>query len=237
MVKCYVCQAEIKSEVIYTEHILLNSLGGKLKSESLICQICSPSFDKIDAALSKQLNFVGLLLNIRRDRGKNPDIRAAINETGEEIFISAGGKPVPIKPTINISNLDEKLHFSLQARDEKQMKEVLHGLKRKYPDLDVQQLLQTAVVRREYLSNPVHYSGTVGGDEAFRAICKMAINFYMYKGGIRDYISHLISYIKDGQLKNCVWHYYPDELTALNGENFNFFHTLLVKGDPLEHIL
>lgn len=237
MAQCYICETEIQLENRYKEHILLNSLGGKLKSASLLCQKCAPCFDAIDAALSKQLNPIGLLLNIKRDRGTNPSIKATITETGEEIFIGAGGKPVPIKPVIKDPVIDGALHLSISARDKKQMREVLQGLKRKYSWLNVEAMLDEAAPQGFYMTSPVHHEETVGGEEAFRAICKMAIGFYLHQGGTRDFIAHLIPYIKDGQNCNCVWFYYPDNFTALDGENLTVLHRLYVKGDPSEGIL
>lgn len=237
MAQCYVCETEIQPENRYKEHILLNSLGGKLKSDSLLCQKCAPCFDAIDTALSKQLNSIGLLLNIKRDRGTNPSIKATIGDTGEEIFIAAGGKPVPIKPVVKATIIDGALHLSISARDKKQMRQVLQGLKRKYSWLDVEVTLNEAVSRGFYMTSPVHHQETVGGEEAFRAICKMAIGFYLHQGGTRDVIAHLIPYIKDGQNCSCVWFFYPDNFTALDGEDLTIFHTLHVKGDPSEGIL
>lgn len=237
MAQCYICETEIQPENRYKEHILLNSLGGKLKSASLLCQKCAPCFDAIDTALSKQLNPIGLLLNIKRDRGTNPSIKATITDTGEEIFIGAGGKPVPIKPVVKEPIIDGVLHLSISARDKKQMREVLQGLKRKYSWLDVEATLNEAVSQGSYMTSPVHHEETVGGEEAFRAICKMAIGFYLHQGGTRDAIAHLIPYIKDGQNHSCVWFFYPDTFTALDGENLTVFHTLYVKGDPSEGIL
>lgn len=237
MAQCYVCETEIQPKDRYKEHILLNSLGGKLKSDSLLCQKCAPCFDAIDAALSKQFNPIGLLLNIKRDRGTNPSIKATITETGEEIFIDVGGKPVPIKPVVKDLIIDGSLHQSISARDRKQMREVLQGLKRKYPRLDVEAMLNEAVSHGSYMTSPVHHQVIVGGEEAFRAICKMAIGFYLHQGGTRDAIAHLVPYIKDGQNCSCVWFFYPDNFTALDGENLTVFHTLYVKGDPSEDIL
>jgi hypothetical protein len=238
MAQCYICEIEIQSENRYKEHILLNSLGGKLKSEYLLCQKCAPCFDTIDAALAKQLNFIGLLLNIKRDRGTNPPIKAIITDTGEEICIGAGGKPVPIKPVIKDSIVDGVFNLSISARDRRQMREVLQGLKRKYSWIDVEHMLGEAVSQGSYMTSPVYRQETVGGKEAFRAICKMAIGFYLHQDGKRDTIAHLIPYIKDGQNCNCVWFFYPnDSTTALNEENLTVFHTLYVKGDPSEGIL
>ena len=245
MPRCYVCTTEIGTDNFYREHILLNSIGGKLiggeqKASSLICRKCAHDLDAIDAALSDQLNHIGLWLNIKRDRGTNPPVKATIVETGEEISLSGGGKPASVKPTINDYIIDDdKIHLSISARDRKQMREVLKGLKRKYSltGLDVETTLQDAIPQRYYLTTPAHYEATTGGEKAFRAICKMAINFYIHSGGVRNFITHLIPYIKGEQQQNCVWYFYPDDFTAFNGEELQVFHTLYVKGDPSEGIL
>lgn len=237
MAQCYVCETEIQPESRYKEHILLNSLGGKLKSASLLCQKCAPDFDAIDTALSNQLNPIGLLLDIKRDRGTNPSIKAKIPSTGEEIFISAGGKPVPIKPVITDSIVDGELHLSISTRDRKQMREALQGLKRKYSWIDVTAMMNEAVLQGSYMTSPVYHEATVGGEEAFRAVCKMAIGFYLHQGGTRDFIAHLIPYIRGEQTHNCVCFFYPDDFTALDGENLSIFHTLFVRADPLQGVL
>ncbi|WP_375499415.1 hypothetical protein [uncultured Nostoc sp.] len=97
--------------------------------------------------------------------------------------------------------------------------------------------MSNAIKRQESIDSPIKYQLTFGGNEAFRAICKMAISFYIYKGGERNYISHLIPYIKDGQLNNTVWHYYPENITNSNSENIEVLHTLFVVGNPSEKIL
>ena len=65
----------------------------------------------------------------------------------------------------------------------------------------------------------------------------MATSFYIYKGGERNHISHLIPYIRDGQLNNTVWHYYPENISNYNSENIEVLHTLFVVGNPSEKIL
>ena len=237
MSKCYICECEISQDNVYKEHIILNSIGGRLKSSSLICNKCAPHFDGIDAALGKQLNIIGLVLDIKRDRGKNPYTKAKIVSTGKEVSLISGGKIVPIQPTIDVRYDGDNVYLSVSTRDENQMREALIGLKRNHPWIDVQELMSNAIKRQEFIDSPLKYQLTFGGDEAFRAICKMATSFYIYKGGERNHISHLIPYIKDGQLNNTVWHYYPENITNYNSENIKVLHTLFVVGNPSEKIL
>lgn len=237
MSKCYICECEISQDNIYKEHIILNSIGGRLKSSSLICNKCAPHFDGIDAALGKQLNTIGLILDIKRDRYKNPYTKAKIVSTGEEVSLISGGKIALIKPTIDVRYDGDNVYLSVSTRDENQMREALNGLKRNHPWIDVQELMSNAIKRQEFIDSPIKFQLPFGGEEAFRAICKMATSFYIYKGGERNHISHLILYIIDGQLNNTVWHYYPENVTNYNSENIEFLHTLFVVGNPSEKIL
>lgn len=214
---CYVCGCTINNSNTYREHIILNSIGGKLISPSIICKPCAPSFDVIDAALSYQLNFIGLMLNIERDRGKNPHIKATIIETGEDIFLSYGGKPIQVKPTIRENPSDGSIHIT--ARDKKQMRDTLKGLKRKYPFIqNIEGLINNAKKTENYFDKLVHHSLNIGGEEVFRSICKMVVNFYMHNSGHREQILHLIPYIKDGKQQDVVWYYYSDDVLDLNKE-------------------
>ena len=234
--ECYICNKNIIPEEVYNEHIILNSLGGRLKSKSLICRQCARKLDEIDVALSRSLNSFGLLLNISRDRGTNPSILATRTETGEQISLDLGGKPVLIKPTI-IDNLadNEQPFLYISAINQSQMRKILKGLKRKYPDLDVEEIIKSAVARQEYI--PPVIIKLLFGEEEFRSICKMAINFYMYHEGERDLIAHLIPYIKDGCENQYVGYYYPNDLIAASNSSDSFIHTLYIQGNPKEKIL
>jgi len=78
--KCYVCEVEITSENETEEHILLNAIGGKLKSKKLICKSCNSEFgSEIDDTLARQLNPIANLLDIKRDRGNPQNVKGTYN--------------------------------------------------------------------------------------------------------------------------------------------------------------
>ncbi len=238
MVKCYVCDEileELPEEERYIEHIILNAIGGKLKSRNLLCRPCSKKFDSIDTALADSLNVIGLLLDIDRDRFKNPPEKGIRTDTGKTIYIAGGGKPVmpEAKPTVeNIS----KNSLKITVKDKKQLKEFLNSQKRKgrLSDSDIENFLKIAEPRKEVITSPVELEFTFGNDECFRSVCKMAINYYIYNQGNPSFIKHLIPYIEDGKDSGCVWYYYPDNPVH---NNPSFIHTLFIKGDPDERIL
>jgi hypothetical protein len=201
-----------------------------------MCRPCSVGLEKIDTALAKSLNLFGLLLSIERDRTINPSITAT-TDTGEPIYINSGGKlSLTNKPDI-IDELDNSEHpfLYIKAKNKAHLKKILIGKKRKYPSLNVEEALNSAVSVKESISYVT--SSSKFDDKEFRSICKMAINFYMYHGGNRDLISHLISYIRDESEARCVNYYYPDGFIATSNLSESFTHTLFIKGNQQEKIL
>lgn len=236
MVKCYVCEHELTSTNKYKEHIILNSIGGRLHSPNLICSKCSPLFDEIDSCLSKQLNPIANMLNIKRDRGTPQPIDAEIVDTGEKISLSPGGKPVIVKPKIE----ETKDLISVKARNHKQLREVFNGFKRTYPEiagLDIEDILKQVEKKSNYLDRYIKFKTSIGGDKAFHSICKTAINFYIFSGGNRDYITHLIPYIRDRNRGDYVWHYYQDDNMSDNLKDGRVLHTLFIRGDAEQKFL
>jgi hypothetical protein len=236
MLTCYICSCVITKNNTYKEHIILNALGGRLVSPSIICQLCAPQFDAIDTALAEQFNFVGLMLDIKRDRGKNPPIKGTVIETGDVISLDAGGKPVLIKPIIK-ENLDNG-GISITARDKKEMRKIITGLTRKYSfNEEIEAILNKSNKSEEYFDKPVNIHITLGKEEGFRAICKMIVSFYMQNGGNRQQILHLLPYIMQGTQEKFVWYYYADEVINAESASFEVVHRLFVKASSNEKLM
>ncbi len=238
---CYVCEkTKLEGRNKYTEHILLNAIGGKLTASNLICQNCARKFDKMDAVLADELNWVGLWLDIPRDRGKNPSIKVVVTETNEEIYLGSGGKPIPTgKPDI-INNLDsENPSLQISAKNEEELKKHLNSHKKKYPELlkklNVEEAIKHAVPRKEEIS-AVAVLAKFDKPETWQSLCKMAVNFYMYKGGSRDFIKHLVT-IPRNEDAHYAWYYYPNNDTAISSSGTSFLHALVLRGDPSQRIL
>jgi hypothetical protein len=237
MPTCYVCDCEITEKNTYREHIILNALGGKLVSSSIICNNCAKEFDSIDTSLSKQLNFAGLMLDIKRDRGTNPPIKVKKDITGEEFLLKAGGKPFPVRPIIKENQRDGGIF--IQAKDENEMRTILNGLKRKntfLQDKDIEEIISQAVRKQEYFDQPITINIELD-NTTFRAICKMIISFYMQNGGNRENISHLLPYILGDIRENCVFYYYPDRTLTTSNDSFKILHQLFIKGNSTEKII
>lgn len=235
-VKCYICEQYIVDGNTYDEHIILNALGGRLHSKNLFCRQCAPLFDKIDAELAKQFNPLANLLNVKRHRGQPQPIQAKIVNSGEQIYIDCVGKIRRLKPTINHEK-NGRLRITTGGNENK-LKEILNGLKRRNPTLDINKELKSAVKSKSSLDTQIKFHFEGSSDTIYRAICKIAMNFYVYSTREYSHINHLIPYLKGEEAIDCVkicdsiYEFFPFSLTR--GE---VFHSLIVRGDSEEKIL
>lgn len=233
---CYVCSKKITSQNETLEHIIINAAGGKLKSNRLICQDCNTKFgNDIDSALAKQINPLANMLMIKRERGEPQPIIATRKSTGEKYVFEVGGKPSLIKPIIEKSIEDNKINFSISARSEEELKTILKGISKKNKSLDISEALKSAKWQEEYFNDQFHFKNEVGGKDVFRAVCKCAINYFIYKRGNPNQIHQLIPYIEGKEDGNFVWLHYKDNLYDLTPDES--FHAIQLIGDSKERIL
>lgn len=240
-VSCYLCLKPLTPTNSAEEHLLLNALGGKLKSKLLICKVCNSGYgESIDAALAKQLAPLATLLNVKRDRGQSPSFKAKLKASGEEIIIKAQGRPeMTLKPPTTISLDDKKINYKLTAPNLKWARKQLEGLKKKHPSLDIEQELKNAVIHDTgpYSEIEIKLDG-IGGPSTRRSACKSVLNFYLLKQGDYCYIQHIVSFIKGNEsaLHDQVGFFYPTQL-LYPLEKDQITHSLSVVGWPKHGIL
>lgn len=239
MANCYVCGEEITKDNRTKEHILLNAIGGRLKSRSLICITCNSTFGHdIDDALATQLNFLANQLNISRDDGNPPQPISAVSESGMKISVNPGGKPVVTKPEWNVKKIGEQFHVNVKARTMKDARNALKAIKKELPQIDIDETLKQYVKNTsDYMDEKAIFEIQFGGEAAFRSVCKMATNFYMYKGGDRQRIQHLLPYIQNGTGLSPVWFYYNGQEDVISKEPKQVVHGLVVCGDSNQRML
>lgn len=200
MSKCYLCKNEITDENVSIEHILPNAIGGRLKSSSLICKECNSKFgDTSDACLAKQLEFFANQLNIKRERGSVQNVEMTRESTGETYLVSPEGDLVPRKPLIKERESNGNLEIYVKANDEKTIESILIGLKRKYPKLDITKFNDALKHEVEYIDEPLHGTISIDGKKIFPAILKIAVNYYIEKGGDIEFVDSAIEDLKNNQ--------------------------------------
>jgi hypothetical protein len=232
---CYICNIEISNDNQTDEHIIINAAGGRLKSKNLICLNCNSSFGEgIDRELAKQLNGMANMLMIQRQRGEPQPILANHLNSGEQYQLGLGGNPALTKPIVSQKLDGQETKIAVRARSEKELRSILKGLSKKYPQLDVEVAMGHAKWRREYFDDEVEVNLEVGGVDVFRAVCKCATNFFVFNGGEASEIRHLIPFIRGAEERNVVWMHYHNLYDITPDECFHLIHLV---GNVKEQVL
>src|ERR1700686_2730563 len=112
---CVLCGAAITETNDSVEHIIQNSVGGRLRTRGFICTKCnSITGETWDAELARQLNPLSLFFRIVRERGA-PAPQVFKTTTGEEFRHSVDGLSLP-RPSYNEQRTDADIRIGMVAR-------------------------------------------------------------------------------------------------------------------------
>ncbi|WP_439481933.1 HNH endonuclease [Cyclobacterium plantarum] len=241
--KCFICETELLPEKIVTkekrelkeykhkEHIIPNAIGGKLTSDKILCAKCGGNFGAdIDSALVQHCQNFSTLLNIRRDRGSNQDI-IAHKRSGEKIIISSSGEIKPkIEGKLEIPLKSDGKPNSIIVKSKQELKMVKGILSKEYPDYRYK-IEEKDIYENDVLNIPYTIS-----EDAYRGICKIAVEYYLEHCGSKEKIQHLLPYMKKekGDKQHPVHLFYPKK--ELNIDN-KVYHLIHIKGRKEEKIL
>ena len=227
---CAFCKTPLNDGNDSKEHIIPNAIGGRKTVRNFICKQCnSRTGEKWDKELVAQLRPICTLLDIKRRRGDNQPMSI---ETvgGEQLLLHPDRSMTRLKPTFSDRNLGHATERTIQARSIRELEKMLPGLKRKYPNLDIEEILNKAIPTQEYLQEPFHISLEFGGDIAGRSIIKSCLALAYQAGLDIGDCEHAEEYLlRNGE--PCFGYYNEKDVVRNRPENV-FFHCIFVCGDP-----
>lgn len=194
--KCYLCGREINDSNRTEEHVILNAIGGHLKSKTIICKDCNSKMgEQADAKLAEDLSFFTDMLQIRRNRKSNHS-QIMKDKDGHEIIVDSAGKKLTLRrpyKTVEEDNDSKRIH--LTARNTQELRGMANSLVK--DGTITQQQADDIVTKRkvEDHSSPLHKTMCIS-QEAFPSIIKSAVNFYVDRTHDIDTIKHLVPVIK-----------------------------------------
>ena len=203
--------------------------------DNFICSDCnSKTGADWDATLIEQLRPLCTMLNVKRSRGRNrPFVVETISD--RKLAVNPDGSMTIAEPVFEERQLDSKSEVKIHARTMREMTSMVAGLKKKHPQIDVDEVMKKADHKREYSREPYAISLNVEGPLAGRAMIKSCLAM-VYDAGLD--ISHCMeaeSYLlKNG--KPC-FGYYNECDVVKNRPEKTFFHCVHVCGDPEERQL
>jgi hypothetical protein len=195
---CAICDTPLTAENDSREHIILNALGGRRAVSGFICTPCNnTSGHTWDAALAKQLNPLCLFFHIYRQDGE-PPAQNFPTISGDTMRVSHDGLALP-RPTISRTPTGAGTNIQVVARTPEEAREILTGLKRKYPQIDVDTTLASATSTYSYLSEPVKMELKIGGPDGGRSIVKSAFALAVSSGVAPSDCDEAKRYIASGE--------------------------------------
>ena len=227
---CAFCGTSLTAEHTSREHVLPNALGGRKTVSNFICVDCnSRTGAGWDKELVQQLRPLCTMLNVNRARGKNQHF--VVETTSDRnLVVKPDGSMTIATPVFNERKLDNESKITIRARTMAELKTMVSGLKRNYPQIDVDEAMKKAERIREYSAEPYAISLNVGGLLAGRSIIKSCLAM-VYDAGFD------ISHCKEAELyllKNGMpcFGYFNERDVVKNRPEKVFFHCVHVRGDP-----
>jgi len=194
--ECALCETPITDANDTKEHVIPNSIGGRKKVTGFICISCNTkSGDDWDSELAKQLNPLSLFFGISRERGEAP---SQLFETtgGDRLRLNAEGSMDIEKPDYKEIPVETGVQINIKARSMEEAKKMLAGVKRKYPQVDIEDLLENAQVKSSYSPDMLKFNLCFGGQSAGRSLVKSALAVAFSSGINPKTCEQALSYLK-----------------------------------------
>ena len=229
---CVLCSTLFTKANVSKEHLILNAIGGRRKITGFLCRSCNSSTGQgWDAALAEQLNPLSLILGIQRERGTPPSQKFKTT-TGEELELSHDGTLRPAKPHFSETKTESgTVQLQIMARTMVEAKHILGGVKRKYPQIDLEEVLKNLKPESRYPDGLMHFSLGVGGVKAGRSIVKSALALAVDAGVNPEDCDGALAYLANDAAEACFGFYYERDLVRNRPER-TALHCVAVRGDP-----
>lgn len=234
--QCLLCEKVISTEMDSREHLIPNSIGGRKKVSGFLCVECnSRSGDNWESALARQMNPLSLFFRISRERGDAPSQKFKTT-SGDELVLNADGSLGLPNPTYNEQKNESGIEINISARNMAEAKKMLKGVARKYPQLDVDELLEKAQSQSRYSRDPIHFHLSFGGLDAGRSFVKTALALLSTTGvSVRD-CEHALQFLKEEESEPCFGYYYEKDLVLARPAGIPI-HIVHVNGDPERNLI
>jgi len=209
---CVICGLEIATANDSEEHILPGAIGGRRAVRGFLHDGCNHrSGHTWDAALERQLRPLALHFGVKRQRGRT--LRMAITTTaGENFLLNTGGQLEMSRPEIKRTPVPNGETFQVKAGSITMARDVLKGIKRKYPKVDVESVLARSEIQRTYAQGVVLIDLEFGGPVSGRSLVKSALALAHDAALPIDRCGDALAYLREADAEPCFGYYYVNDL-------------------------
>jgi hypothetical protein len=225
------CEKRLSDETGSREHIIPNSIGGRKKVSGFLCVTCnSTSGQSWESALAEQMKPLSLFFRVKRDRGDTPS-QAFQTANGREWVLKSDGSLNLPRPVFNETKTYKGVEINISARDMAEAKKMLKGVARKYPQLDINELLEKAKTVSTYPQDQIRLNLSFGGLDAGRSFVKTALALLSTTSASPSECEHAVQFLKEEQAEPCFGYYYEKDLVVGRPTGVPV-HCVHVNGDP-----
>ena len=143
---------------------------------------------------------------------------------------AGGGFTLP-KPSYKEMKSPNGTKISANARNLSEAKYMLKGLKRKFPSINIEQILASAQHNSSYPEGLIHHQLNFGGEISGRSIIKSALALAFYAGIQITDCQDAIHYLKLSTATPCFGYYYSEDLVS-NRPLDTPLHCVAVNANP-----
>ncbi len=187
------------------EHLLPAGIGGVPTSRNLLCGPCNNGLaSDIDDGLIAQVGYLYRLVTQVRPNIPDDALTVSYLADGTKVEFRGAMRPrIPIN--IQLGDMKPILIMADKTEAKPAARKILLQIQKGRPNLDVDATLENLVMKEapealHFFTNG--YSAMlskIGGPDFFRAIKKIALNFYFHHGGEMSYVQDVVQQVKLGQ--------------------------------------
>lgn len=234
---CTLCLEKITNKNRSKEHLFPNAIGGRRKIPDFICRSCNKySGSQWDQSLTDQLNIFSVFFGISRERGSPPP-ETVETTTGEKLLFHSNGGFSPTKPTYTENKTEQGTQIQIKARTHREARDMLSGLKRKYPNIEPEELLKTAKKNFHYVKDRIRFQPQFGGEDSSRSIIKTVVAFAHNIGLEPKYYKSVIAYLRSESVPPPDFNYYYGRDLLIERPKGIPLHCVSLSGDPKTGLL
>jgi hypothetical protein len=233
MLKCRLCNSDLTSSNDSEAHIIPNALGGRLKPKGILCQSCNTMLDDLaDNALIKAFGDWPTLLDIPRDRGRNPP-KTLETRDGKTVRIEPDGSITRVDVLYDVVTIEDGYSVEIGAGDPRIVRQLLKRAAKQFPQLDTCAAEQNArpvgIKDDDELKLRLDFSP----EATFGGITTAIWLFLILKTGCAFMDRpRLASVIKEMQSHGGTFRYFVNGLPGLQGPSLPLSHKIVVRSIP-----
>lgn len=230
---CYLCGEALTTGNRSQEHLLPNSIGGRLKSDQLLCKTCNETTGQLyDPTFARFANMLASKYNISRERGTVQNEIGIEKETGHQLVIKPGYGIDYLHPVITkVSEHERIITASSVKRHQQAMDQLKKEAGHEGREID---FTPTRIDRTPRQVNFI-VNFAVNQDAVLRSVCKTLCSFYYRETNDRAGIEPLIDFLTNEIDNTFAWFC---DLNLIHTQHPGHpYHLVIIKGDKKKKAL